>query len=292
MWLDDREISLRTLGDRRENRRRQQILNVSSRVSGSSTRGIKIAVILLVLLAAGTVSLLAWLSWRGLFSKNPRFAIKTIAVEGCRNIRPDILRDWMRVTEGANTFEYSIGDVRKSILKNAHAIKNVEISRVLPDAMRVVVSERMALAHIARDQGFVVDRDGVVFSQSTTGLDLPQITGCRDRLRPGFQIKGNGLAALEMLEVSRFNLKDDIDIVSVAVQHDDFLVLTLRDSRRIKFSWKGMKKHDESSRQNLSARMADLAVKLKSEKVMRLMELDATFEDGRIIGSSVGESRN
>lgn len=287
MWVDVREASLRSARRGKGNRRRQQLLDVSTRLhSKNSQDNYKIAAVILIVLLAVVVSVLVWIGFRKMYTQNNHFIVKKIVIEGCRTTKPEVVREWTRITEGINLMEFSISEVRSDFLKKAHGIKELEISRIFPDTITMTVFERTALARIAGERMLVLDHDGVVFSMGNEAGDLPQIRGFKNvRFMPGVRVENLALAGLELLDACRFNLKDALEVVAIDVNREDFLILHLRDGRRVRFAWNGMNERNETSRSNLCKKLKNVADSLKTEKAMRLIEFDATLDDGRFIGS-------
>jgi len=240
------------------------------------------AFVLVPVIVAG-LCVLAWvgLGFIGeqLFSKSDRFRIVDLDIKGGEVITPELIREYTQIHEGMNLFGFDGEKIRGDFLRRAPNVKSLEISRHLPDALRIAVIERVPLARMGTRGHLVADREGVVFGLHSRSSGLPVIDGYKgSRLRPGSRISGLAMAALQVLEVCdspALGLRVEV----VETNHEDRLVLRLPGRVSVKLSWPGMGEETPESRKHLLTKLARIVRTLQSRKGRRLRTLDATHDD-------------
>jgi len=288
MWFDDDDISVRRLFAGKRNRRRASVLRV--RVGGRRARSVsRIAVLVLVptvVIAAGT---LLWvglsLAAGGLFSRNEKYTIKNLNIRPGMVITRELIKEYTGIDEGMNLFGFNIAKIRSEFLRHTPNVREIEMTRQLPDTFTIEVVERAPLARIGRRGYLVADREGFIFSLRKSADSLPFIAGYNAaKLRPGAVIGAPALAALQVLNACD-NPRLGVSIQAVDVGHDDHLVLYLADRRTVRFAWKGMNEDTKSSRKALLGKLGKMKEALESEDGRRRMvsTLDFTI-DGRPYG--------
>lgn len=279
MWFEDKEISLAKIYGRRN--RRKPVLEVNSRLGfrlkANAQRIAVFAVVPLVLLSL--LAVLGWLGWRELFSRNERFTVRKVEIEGCRAINPEVIRE--KIPEGVNMFGINIAGVRKNLIEKAPTVKDVEIHRKFPGTIKVSVIERMPVVRIADSRNMVADKDGFLFAVRSGLADLPVLWGCGEKTSAGTRLAGTALSALDLLEYCRDNLKDDLVVRSVNIERSDYFVLELGDQRPVRFAWKRMKERSAASHASLVKQLECVAKALKTREAAAGGLIDATI-DGQI----------
>lgn len=167
------------------------------------------AIVLLLLALAG----LAWLGTAGVrqlgrafFSENPHFTIRHLDLASDGKLAPAYIREYARLETGVNLFAVDLRQVRRD-LESVPVVSRATVRRVLPDTLRVRVSERVAVARLGDEAGgppLAVDREGYVLGPASVSTRLPVIAGYPARgLRPGSGVKDPGVhSALQLLEMS------------------------------------------------------------------------------------------
>lgn len=207
-WQRYRNTRSRRRSDRRAATAREALLQVNTRVS-SRSRGtahrLGTVILLLLVLAGG-----AWLAIAGiqrlgrwLFTENDRYILRTLDLASDGRMQPGHIREYARLETGVNLFALDLDQVRRE-LESVPVVSQVTVQRVLPDTLRIRVSERIPVARLGEEQAghpLAVDREGVVLGPSSLSDRLPVITGYRARgLRPGSRAEGADLrTALELL---------------------------------------------------------------------------------------------
>ncbi len=188
----------------RENRRKRRdpyTLNVKVRAPHRTQAQIGKAVMsVAVLLAIGLVAFGSFRAFQhfvhGAFTENHKYNIISIQVENDGGLAREEIMTLAGVREGQNLYAVDLGAIRAALESNP-MIRRAEIHRVLPDKLRIVVSERVAAAQfftharydgatrrvITPPMGYLIGSDGVVmkpvnpFAVSKDTARLPLMSG-------------------------------------------------------------------------------------------------------------------
>lgn len=288
MWFNDKKGFKKRKTEAGQDRRRKPILWVSARRDRSRQGDVrKVAGFIFVLALISAVIAGGWICLRLLCAwlvfDNDRFNIVNLDIEVADNavITAELVREYTRTEEGMNLFDVDIDKIRKEFMTLAPNVKSMEISRVIPDTLKIKIIERTAIARAGRHGGLGVDSDGFVFGVKSGLNTLPVITGHigGDRsLRPGDRLYGWEYAAVQVL-----NICDDprigIYIQSIDVSSRDHLVLYLAGGKMDKLAWNGMGEATSQSRRHLQKRLSNLARVLQSDEGKTKNMFDSTFED-------------
>jgi len=132
---------------------------------------------------------------------HPYFAIREIAVRGCKELTEKEILSAAAVRTRQNIFAVSVGEVKKRIRANPW-IKEAAVGRELPDRLVIDLKERTAVSLVKRDSSFyLMDLDGVTFKklEMTDEMDLPILTGYTGTDREGQELMQRTLALLRYL---------------------------------------------------------------------------------------------
>ena len=88
----------------------------------------------------------SWLMKAG-FYQNDRFTVKTIDIRTSGLINPEQIRSWARIHEGENLFEVDLQRIKRD-LEMVPQIKVAAVDRVLPETLRLRITERSPLAQV------------------------------------------------------------------------------------------------------------------------------------------------
>ena len=136
------------------------------------------------------------------------FASQVSITDG-RMVRADVVAGQFGLKNGANLALIDFDERRRELLKKIPNIRNVTISRHLPNRISIEVEERVPVVRLGikgkkEPTGRVADTDGVVFISSSGTQMLPTI---REAAAPGTQkgqrLSGHALAALRLIETCR-----------------------------------------------------------------------------------------
>jgi cell division protein FtsQ len=167
----------------------------------------------------------------------PYFAVKNIKIEGVKALSKEEVSNFSKAYQEDNIFRVSLSDLENNI-KSLPAVKNVRISRILPDTILVKVTERMPIGLINRDGVlYCLDEEGNVFKLASrdTGIRLPFIAGFESDVLNG-KIKNipriNLISSL-MKELLSIELPVAGQLLAVDIQDPDNIVLQTRNYGRI-----------------------------------------------------------
>jgi cell division protein FtsQ len=124
------------------------------------------------------VSVTAALGARRYVTTTPRFAVKDIDVSGNARRTADEIATEAGIAKGQNIFSLDLDRARARLLADPW-IRDAAISRRLPGAVTVQVTERDAAAIVALGDSYLAARDGEIFKRLEPGdpTDLPAVTG-------------------------------------------------------------------------------------------------------------------
>ena len=186
MWFNEQ---------RNRRRHRNQVLDV--KVRSDLVRADRARLVTVSLLSAVGTLFGLYLLWcvgnwgLNLFVyRNPDFAIRRVDIRTDGALTPDQLRQWAGVRPGANLIALDLAEVKHN-LEQFPVIRSVSVERVLPNTLKIQVTERRAVAqaefpYTAADgsvtiQVFQLDAEGIVMppAPGRPGLarTLPVITG-------------------------------------------------------------------------------------------------------------------
>jgi cell division septal protein FtsQ len=127
-----------------------------------------ITVLLIICLSITAVGFACLGVARALFTKNERLALRRIELNGMSPERTKAMIKYLKLDLGEdNLFNIDIADVRKKIEKISY-IKNASVYRVLPDTLKVNITQRVPLAYLFKyGSRWVIDEDAVVMSRKS-----------------------------------------------------------------------------------------------------------------------------
>lgn len=201
----------------------------SSRPRSRSFATLQLVSGVLIVLAASVG--VAWGARRYLVT-SPRFAVRTVEVDGMRRRSPAEVAKAAGVEVGKNVFALDLDAARAAVLTDPW-IETATVTRQLPSTVRIAVVEREARAWVViGGEAYLATRDGDLFKKAETvdPVDLPVVTGpTPDQVaadRPGV-----------VLSVKRaLDVADDLDkagiakrwpVEELALVRDGSLVVTL-----------------------------------------------------------------
>ncbi len=130
----------------------------------------------LVVVAASVLA--AWGLRRYLY-RSPRFAVRSVVVEGNARLGAHAVAQAGGVLPGTNVFTIDEGQVEARLRKNPW-VAGAKVTKHLPDVVRVRVTEREARLVLALDgELWLVDHTGEIFKAVGDGdpTDFPVVTG-------------------------------------------------------------------------------------------------------------------
>ena len=118
----------------------------------------------LAVLALGLACFFAWRWLSGeMFSRNPQYALRRVEIAPGYAKTEQEIRDITGLREGVNLFSFRASEVRERLLRTTPNIADVEVSKRLPDAVSLVVHDRVPAAKLCSPR-LALDADGFVFT--------------------------------------------------------------------------------------------------------------------------------
>lgn len=172
-----------------------------------------------------------------------------VSIESGKMVKADVIADIFGIKPGANLTTIDFDEKRKTALEQIPNLRDLRISRKLPDRVMIKLEEREPLARLGikngrGDTGKVVDADSVVFYCSRGTQLLPLI---REPNAPGTgkgaKLGPRARAALRLVEACREADFQEIGILEVDASPSDYLLATINTGSaysRLKIAWEGM----------------------------------------------------
>jgi len=175
---------------------------------------------------------LVWLTHRALFQGNPNLTLKTVVVRsaGWWRGRTDAVSRIARLKPGdQNIFSVDLAKVREAVLAEP-SVKDVKVSRILPDILVVDIVERVPRAFLyVKGNAQVLDDDCVVMTTDQcvdVPSTLPVVTGFRakkDDALPGRVVKA-ARPAIDLLD-RLMDIYPDLEVRRVSLSNPDYFDL-------------------------------------------------------------------
>ncbi|MBI5774322.1 MAG: FtsQ-type POTRA domain-containing protein [Verrucomicrobia bacterium] len=244
--------------------RREHVLDVKMRSDQARTARVGLAARVLTILFGALLVL--FLFWRGggwlldeLVYTNDAFALKEISVQTDGIIAPEQVRKWSGVKPGDNLFALDLPRLKRD-LELVPAIQSVAVERVLPNTLRLRVTEREPVAQIVALRAripaggyeravYQVDATGRVMlplerHQTTDGAgqhddSLPVLTGVNSaELQPGRKLESpQAVAALQLIrEFDGSAMSGSVDLRRIEVSTPEILKVAVSNGGEVTFS--------------------------------------------------------
>lgn len=269
-----------------------------NKINNNEGRKIAIAIVVMILIAGA------------IFGIGKAYGIlKEIYLEQCvivnldeqvkltsgKMVHPDTIKEELGLKVGANLALIDFKERRMNLLKKAPNLRNIFITRHLPDKVTIEAEERVPIARInlkgrKSPSGIVVDADGVVFSWARgTGL-LPVIRESEAPISaPGQILSGRALAALRVIEACQDGDLRELGIQEIDISKPDYLFVTLANYSRAKIAWDSMKDVDSfDSRRSMLKQLTLLSQAISSRVGEDAVLWNATDTSGRIYADLKG----
>ncbi|MBI4715441.1 MAG: FtsQ-type POTRA domain-containing protein [Nitrospirae bacterium] len=145
---------------------------------GKGRRGaVRILGAMSVLAALAGVAILADRADRFL-TTSPWFQIRTVEVVGEHALREEEIRSLVGISPGAGLFGVDLREAAGRIKKHPW-VREVTVRREFPHTLRIVVRERVPVAHVnQKDRFYLADREGIVMGEARGySWSLPVVYG-------------------------------------------------------------------------------------------------------------------
>jgi cell division septal protein FtsQ len=236
-------------------RRQQHLLDVKVRARRASARRLQkgflvvsLLLILLSMLGAGLFGAQRLLNL--LFFNNPDYAIHSIEVTTDGDLARDVVLRAAQIEDGSNIFGVNLSAVEDR-LRALPQIEEVNVQRLLPDKLVIVIQERRPIAWIASadanktgfnyDGAFLVDRRGIVLQPKGSApeyMTLPVIIGVDlKKVTVGQPIDNDPVkSALELIRECPEVLPSRFEIATIDVSKEYSLMVTDKQRSLVTFS--------------------------------------------------------
>ena len=206
-------------------------------------------------LAVLAIGLACFFAWRWLsatmFSRNPQYELRRVSIEPGYAKSEQEIRDITGLREGVNLFSFRASEVRERLLRTTPNIADAEVTKILPDAVEVVVHDRIPVASLCSPV-LALDANGFVFTILPRDVEryrsLPRIENGAEPYRPP---AGRTLAdapgtptgvEARIARALRVALLCDrperaFRLSDIDVSNSVYLVLLTRDNRFIRLVW-------------------------------------------------------
>lgn len=101
-------------------------------------------------------------------TRSPLFNITSVTVEGAYKVTVSEVKEKSGIEPGQNLFSFHSSTVEKNV-RELIIIKSVDVERILPGRVKIIVAERTPAVIFAGEGGYYsVDEEGIVISLTTT----------------------------------------------------------------------------------------------------------------------------
>lgn len=236
-------------------RRQQHLLDVKVRARRASARRLQkgflvlsLLLILLSLLGAGLFGAQRLLN--SLFFTNPDYAIHSVEVTSDGDLGREAVLRAAQIEDGSNIFSINLSAVEDR-LRALPQVEEVDVQRLLPDKLVIVLQERRPIAWIASadanktgfnyDGAFLIDRRGIVLQPKGSApeyMTLPVIIGVDlKKVTVGQPVDSDPIkAALELIRECPEMLQSRFQIATIDVSKEYSLVVTDKQRSLVTFS--------------------------------------------------------
>ena len=208
-----------------------------------------------------------------------------VEISAGRMVHPSTIAEELGLRVGANLALIDFSAKREELLAKVPNLREVRISRRLPDKVIISTDERVPVARMGLKgkgsvTGRVVDTEGMVFVWQRGTQTLPTI---RETQSPGTQkgqrISGRTLAALRFLEACREPEFAELGVLEVDVSKPDFLLATLGNYSTLKIAWDGMDEQTPASHGDLVRKLGMIRKAIRSQVAADAVIWNATMPD-------------
>ena len=235
----------------------------TNRIRHSGRRHLLIVGALVLLVLGGLGVALGFSRLRDLWLE--QFVVRTmdgqVEIESGRMVKADVIAENLGIKPGTNLGKIDFAERREAILRKIPNLREIHISRILPDRVRITIEEREPVARLnvrgrKSDTGKVVDSEGVVFLCSRGTRLLPIIREAAEPGTPvGHRLEGRATAALRFIAACHDPAFQEIGILDADVAYPDWLSATINTGAsyaQLKLAWDGMDNPEETPESHAS----------------------------------------
>ena len=259
----------------------------ATKIERPSRTGLIVTTVLVVLVALGIGCVLGYDKLRGVYLEQCVIAdmASQVEISAGKMVHPSTIAEFLGLRAGANLALIDFSAKREELLAKVPNLREVRISRRLPDRVVISTDERTPVARMGLKgkgavTGRVVDTEGMVFIWQRGTQTLPTI---REPQAPGTpkgqRITRRTLAALRLIEACREPEFAEFGILEVDVSKPDFLLATLGNYSTVKIAWEGMDEQTPASHDDLVRKLGLLRKAIRSRVAPDAVIWNATMPD-------------
>lgn len=235
-----------------------------------------------VAVAVGVLALLLWVFRFCYFQHNPVFTLPSLAnvtIEGS-DLPADTVLSLLRIEKGMSLFQLDTDALRRKMVEDMPAVKEVAIRLILPDQIAIALEEREPIARVAENRLYI-DMDGVVFNRRLRAK-LPVIEGLGNYMdvQPGAQLPASHRAVLDLAAALQRN-KYAFQVERINFSDPETPKVTMSDHRTVALAWDGIETPSPSSVHSMEKQLALLSEVYRSPFSRDRLHFNATVQ-GRI----------
>ena len=179
-----------------------------------------------------------------------------VEIQSGRMVKADVIAENLGIKPGTNLGKIDFAERREAILRKIPNLREIHISRTLPDRVRITIEEREPVARL-NVRGRKSDTGkGVVFLCSRGTRLLPIIREAAEPGTPvGHRLEGRATAALRFIAACHDPAFQEIGILDADVAYPDWLSATINTGAsyaQLKLAWDGMDNPEETPESHAS----------------------------------------
>ena len=259
----------------------------ATKIERTNSTGLIVTVVLVVLVVLGIGGVLGYDKLKGLYLEQCVITdmASQVEISAGKMVHPSTVAEFLGLRAGANLALIDFSAKREELLAKVPNLREVRISRRLPDKVIISTDERAPVARMGLKgknnvTGRVVDTEGMVFIWQRGTQTLPTIRETHAPGTPkGQRITGRTLAALRLIEACREPEFAEFGVLEVDVSKPDFLLATLGNYSTVKIAWDGMDEQTPASRGDLVRKLTMLQKAIRSRVAADAVIWNATMPD-------------
>ena len=208
-----------------------------------------------------------------------------VSITAGKMVKEDVIAECFGLHVGANLAEIDFTEKRAEVLDRIHTLRDISITRHLPDRVTIVAEERTPVAKLGirglrNSTGKVVDTDGMVFVCRRGTQLLPTIyEPTSPGTASGHKVKERAFAALKLIETCREPKFAELGVQDVDTSKPDYLVATLGNYSKAKIAWDQMDDWSVKSQADLESQLSNLIMVIRSQTAPGTRTWNATIHN-------------
>ena len=259
----------------------------ATKIERPNRTGLIVAAVLVALLALGVCGVAGYDKLKDLYLEQCVITdmASQVEISAGKMVHPSTIAEFLGLRPGANLALIDFPAKREDLLAKVPNLREVRISRRLPDKVVISTDERTPVARMGLKgkggvTGRVVDTEGMVFIWQRGTQTLPTIREPQPPGTPkGRRISGRTLAALRLIEACREPEFAEFGVLEVDVSKPDFLLATLGNYSTLKIAWEGMDDQTPASHGDLVRKLTMLRKAIRSQVAPDAVIWNATMPD-------------